>query len=72
MVALTYEQGIIHVSGYNIGLPHGARGSGPARLGAPLLDLRQFVDQEDPLALGARGGLHNPHRIRVASELLHE
>ena len=72
MFALTYEQGIIHISGDDVRLPHGARGRRPARLGAPLLDLRQFVDQEDPLALGARGGLHNPHRIRVASELLHE
>ena len=40
--------------------------------GTPLLDLRQLVDDENALALGPRRGLHDPHGVGVASELLHE
>ena len=88
--------------GYDVGLLE--RHLGPAALRAPLLDLRQLVDDEDALALrpaahtqtdtpttseeeskrrGIRGGigtwegapgrgLHDPHGVGVAAELLHE
>jgi len=39
---------------------------------SPLFELIEFVDQENTFALGLRRRLHNPHNVRVATELFHE
>eukprot|EP00981_Chlorochromonas_danica_P015428 scaffold12089_cov176-Ochromonas_danica.AAC.6 len=64
------EQRVLDVARDDVGLFQRQRG--PLALGGPLLDLRQLVDDEDALALGARGGLHDPDRVGTAPELLHE
>jgi hypothetical protein len=68
----TDQQRALDVAGDDVGLFPRARGLRPAALRAPLLDLRQLVDEEDALALRARRGLHDPHGVGVAPELLHE
>lgn len=70
-----HQQRVVHVTGDDVGLAHrGTRRAllTPAALRAPLLYLCQLVDQEDPLALRTRSGLHDPHGIGIAPELLHE
>lgn len=45
---------------------------GGAAVSGPLLDLGQFVDEEDAFALSLPAGLHNPSAGRVLAVLLHK
>lgn len=45
---------------------------GGAAVSGPLLDLGQFVDEEDAFALSLPTGLHDPSAGWVLAELLHE
>lgn len=45
---------------------------GGAAVPRPLLDLGQFVDEEDAFALSLSTGLHDPRAGRVLAEFLHE
>lgn len=45
---------------------------GGAAVSGPLLDLGQFVDEEDAFALSLPAGLHDPSAGWVLAELLHK